>query len=207
MGVLRYRVSHALGFRPWEAAARQPDLSRILAAEFDQEQAGAQPPFGTALDLGCGTGRHAIELARRGWQVTGVDIVPKAIRLATRRARAAGVDARFLKGDITALPAEVGTGYRLILDFGAFHGLTDPERHTMGRQVDTVAAADAILLMVAFELGRHGPLPRGAAPADLTAAFPGWTIIDDVPLLKWLGRMVHLYRLRRTEVPGTPTSG
>ncbi|MFE3256580.1 class I SAM-dependent methyltransferase [Nocardia sp. NPDC059091] len=202
MGVFRYRVAHALGFRPWEAAARQRDVSHILAAELDQEQAGAQSPSGTALDLGCGTGGHAVELARRGWQVTGVDIVPKAIRLATRRARAAGVDARFLEGDITALPAEVGMGYRLILDFGVFHGLTDPERHAMGRQVDTVAAADATLLMVAFELGRHGPLPRGAAPADITAAFPGWTIIDDVPLLKVAARMVHLYRLRRTGVPG-----
>jgi SAM-dependent methyltransferase len=198
MIVFGYRVMHALGFRPWEAAALRHDVSRILAAEFDQVQARAQPPFGTALDLGCGTGLHTVELARRGWQVTGVDIVPKAIRLAARRARAANVDARFLEGDITALPAEVGTGYRLILDFGAFHGLTDPQRHTMGQQVDRVAAADATLLMVAFEPGRHGLLPRGAAPADITAAIPGWTIIDDVPLLKWPASVLHLYRLRRT---------
>jgi SAM-dependent methyltransferase len=151
------------------------------------------------LDLGCGTGGHAVELARRGWDVTGVDIVPKAIRLAIKRAHAAGVDVRYLEGDVTALPAEVGTGYRLILDFGTFHGLTDPHRQAIGRQVDTVAAAEATLLMVAFEPHRHGLQPRGAAPADITAAFPGWTIVDDLLLRKNPVGALHLYRLHRTE--------
>ncbi|MBY8857138.1 class I SAM-dependent methyltransferase [Nocardia sp. CA2R105] len=199
MSVFGYRVAHTLGFRPWEAAARHGDAPRILATEFNREQARAQAPWGAALDLGCGTGVHAVELARRGWQVTGVDIVRKAIRRATKRARAAGVDVRFLEGDITALPAQVGTGYRLILDFGAFHGLTDPERHALGRQVDTAAAADATLLMIAVEPGRRGPLPRGAAPTDITTAFPGWTIVDDVLLPKHPIGTLHLYRLRRAD--------
>ena len=32
------------------------------------------PPGSRILDVGCGTGRHAVELARRGYQITGVDI-------------------------------------------------------------------------------------------------------------------------------------
>ncbi|MEV4129266.1 class I SAM-dependent methyltransferase [Nocardia sp. NPDC049707] len=205
MNVFAYRMMHRLGYRPWEVAAGQGDTPHALAAEFDREQVGTQPPFGTALDLGCGTGGHAIELARRGWQVTGIDIVPKAIRLATQRAHAAGVDVRFLEGDVTALPAEVGTGYRLLLDFYTFHGLTDPKRHAFGRQVDTAAAAEATLLMVAFKPRRRGLRPRGVGPVDITAAYPGWRILDDRLLQKHpVGAKhpvgtIHLYRLRRTD--------
>ncbi|MCC2643940.1 MAG: Methyltransferase type 11 [Nitrospira sp.] len=40
---------------------------------FDREERERQPPYGPALDLGCGTGMQAVELARRGWQVTAVE--------------------------------------------------------------------------------------------------------------------------------------
>jgi hypothetical protein len=45
----------------------------------------------------------------------------------------------------TAGEQELGapTGFRLILDTGTFHGLTDEQRTAMGREVDAVAAADA----------------------------------------------------------------
>jgi SAM-dependent methyltransferase len=55
---------------------------------------------GTALDLGCGTGANTIMLARAGWDATGLDASPGAIRLATDAAREAGVDARFITADI-----------------------------------------------------------------------------------------------------------
>ena len=107
--------------------------------------------------------------------------------------------ARFLRGDVTALPADVGTGYRLILDFGAFHGLSDPQRKAMGEQVNAAAAPEATLLMVAFEPGWRGPLPRGANRADIQAAFPGWTITDEHPLPTQRVGAIHLYRLRRLD--------
>ncbi len=53
-----------------------------------------------ALDLGCGTGANTIMLARAGWDATGLDASPGAIRLATDAARTAGVDARFITSDI-----------------------------------------------------------------------------------------------------------
>ena len=60
----------------------------------------ALTPSDHVLDLCCGQGRHAIELARRGFRnVTGVDVSPYLIDLARRRAAAAGIDATFLEGD------------------------------------------------------------------------------------------------------------
>ncbi len=43
------------------------------------------------LDIGCGTGRHAIELAKRGYSVTGVDLSKNQIKRAREKAQAAGV--------------------------------------------------------------------------------------------------------------------
>ena len=47
------------------------------------------------LDLACGFGRHSLELARRGFAVTGVDITPDYVRYATQQAQAEQLNARF----------------------------------------------------------------------------------------------------------------
>lgn len=52
------------------------------------------------LDLACGFGRHALELARRGFDVTGVDITPDYVRYATEQARKEKLNARFICQDI-----------------------------------------------------------------------------------------------------------
>lgn len=51
------------------------------------------------LDIGCGTGRHSIELARRGYKVTGIDLSECALNKAREKAEKAGVSVHFLQGD------------------------------------------------------------------------------------------------------------
>lgn len=53
------------------------------------------------LDIGCGTGRHAIELARRGYRVTGFDLSEGQLRVAREKATAAGVGVEFHRRDAT----------------------------------------------------------------------------------------------------------
>lgn len=200
-----YRIAYRVGFHPWEDLAAHPPYRAALSALLEREEAGREPPFGPALDLGCGSGVWGVELARRGWQVNGVDIVGRALERARQRARDAGVDARFVDGDATALRASgVGDGFRLVLDTGTFHGLTDGERQAMGREVDAVAADDATVLLDVFAPKRRGPLPRGATRSDVEAAFPGWKITDveradtePDPLARVLRFDEHFYRLRR----------
>lgn len=55
------------------------------------------------LDLGCGTGGHAIELAARGYDVVGIDRSPSMLELATTKAAARGVDPLFLSADVRSL--------------------------------------------------------------------------------------------------------
>ncbi|WP_282778674.1 MULTISPECIES: class I SAM-dependent methyltransferase [unclassified Nocardia] len=57
---------------------------------------------GTALDLGCGAGGNALELVRRGWRVTGVDISPRALASARASACARGLDLELALGDSAA---------------------------------------------------------------------------------------------------------
>ena len=178
-----YRLLYRLGFTPWEEATKHEATTAKVASLFDREQEGREPPYGSALDIGCGGGLWSIELAQRGWDVTGVDIVPKALSTARKRAQDAGVEVRFIQGDVTALQAAgVGTGFRLVWDLGTVHGLTPPQCVAVGREVSAVAAPDATILMLAWEPGRRGPMPRGLSREDIEAAYAGWTVTDVEPV-------------------------
>lgn len=59
-----------------------------------------------ALDLACGTGNEALELARRGADVTGFDGAPRLLEVAAARADAEGLSANWVQGDLTELPFE-----------------------------------------------------------------------------------------------------
>jgi SAM-dependent methyltransferase len=181
MSALFYKVVYRFGFTPWERLETFPAARQALAM-IDREQAGRQPPYGPALDLGCGTGVWSVRLATRGWHVTGVDLVGKAVQAARKRAAAAGVDARFIQGDVAALqPADIGSGYRLILDFGTVHGLDPDGRAAVGQLVNAVAAPAAGLLMYALAPRKRGMLPSGADRDEIEAIYPGWRVIEEQP--------------------------
>ncbi len=76
-----------------ERAGGEVDALTRLFAEF------GVPDEGSVLDLACGVGRHSVPLARRGYEVTGVDISPLFIEKAREYAASEGVDARFEVGD------------------------------------------------------------------------------------------------------------
>jgi SAM-dependent methyltransferase len=176
-----YRLSYWLGFTPWERASETH--GHMIEALLDREQAERKPPYGSALDLGCGSGFWSVALARRGWKVVGVDNVPRALTRARGRAEAAGVDVRFVRGDVTALgKLGIGSGFQFLLDVGCFHGLNDGERAAMGREVSALAAPGATLLELVWAPARRGPLPRGASHQDLESAFTRWKVIGEDPV-------------------------
>ena len=176
---MNYRLAYAIGFHPWEDLAEHPPFADKLLELVAREENGHEPPYGPALDLGTGSGVWGVQLAERGWEVTGVDIVEKALRRARERAEEAGVDMRVVHGDVTALSqSEVGSGYRLVVDTGTFHGLTGEQQQAMGREVSAICAPDATVMLDCFAPRRRGPLPNGASREDVERAFPGWAITD-----------------------------
>jgi SAM-dependent methyltransferase len=74
--------------------------STLAEVDFLVQELGLQP--GEAiLDVGCGTGRHAVELARRGCRVTGLDVSPGMLAQARQAAAAAQVAVDFRQADAT----------------------------------------------------------------------------------------------------------
>lgn len=175
---LGYTLAYRLRLTPWEHSGT--GLRAQLATCLDHEER-AGGPLGKALDAGCGTGDHSIELAGRGWHVTGIDAVPQAIDRARRKAAAENVSVDFRVGDITALGYSVGSGYRLVLDVGCFHGLNPAQRRAYAREVTGVTEPGASLLMFAFGPGRRGPLPRGVSRAEVERTLARWRLDTDEP--------------------------
>jgi hypothetical protein len=114
--------------------------------------------------------------------VRAVEIVERALERARTRAREAGVDVRLGQGDVTDLdPAHVESGFRLFLDTGTFHGLTDAQRAAMARGIIRIAAPAAAILVQGWERRHRGPLPRGTDRTELEDAFPGCETTDHGP--------------------------
>jgi SAM-dependent methyltransferase len=88
---------NAFWYREFFSGPMMEFWQRIVPAELTAAQVkwiarhALLPERGRVLDLPCGTGRHAIELARRGYRVTGVDVSAASIEIASRLAREAGV--------------------------------------------------------------------------------------------------------------------
>jgi SAM-dependent methyltransferase len=203
---MNYEFAYRIGFHPWEDAEQHAPFVAKFSELLDREESGREPPYGAALDLGTGSGIWGIQLAKRGWQVTGVDIVDKALERARERVREGGVEMRLVKGDVTNLNAAgIDSAFRLVLDTGTFHGLKPVEREAMGKGVGAIAAPDATLLMIAWTPRRRGPLPHGVSVSEIQEAFPEWTVTDmgashfeaPKPIDLLLGPDEHWYRLTR----------
>lgn len=89
--------------------AEKPENEHITAGyEELHDLAFAQKPRGIVLDLGCGTGGHAIHLARRGFDVIAVDLTLGGVKGARERLRREGFKGRFFVADAERLPLRDG---------------------------------------------------------------------------------------------------
>jgi len=167
MGIV-YRLMYAVGFTPWDRVTPN-ELKRVI-------EGPDALPKGRALDVGSGLGTKSIYIAAHGWHVTGVEMVPRAVREAMRRAKAAGVEVDFRLGDVTRL-GDLGLepGYSLVFDFGCYHGLKQEERARYAAGVTALAAPTATLLMMAFTRALP-PIPSGVSESELRERFGAWDL-------------------------------
>jgi SAM-dependent methyltransferase len=104
--------SYRGGKRPfWDAGQPSGELRRVV------EEGIIRP--GPAVDLGCGSGTDAIYLAKKGFDVTAIDIAPTALAQAREKAEQAGVKVRWLLASVLALPRL--DPFEFIFDRGCYH--------------------------------------------------------------------------------------
>jgi SAM-dependent methyltransferase len=119
------------------------------------------------LDLACGTGNAAIEAARIGADVTGLDAAPRLIEVAEARAAAAGVEAAFVVGDAQDLPFDDGAFDCVLSIFGVIFVPAPPR--AMAEIVRVLAPGGRALISAWRPEGavHHmvGVLARGVAEA------------------------------------------
>jgi SAM-dependent methyltransferase len=72
------------------------------------------------LDIGCGTGRHAVELARRGYSITGIDLSSAQLERARQKAKEAGAHVDFLRLNACSLPFRNEFDFVIMLCEGGF---------------------------------------------------------------------------------------
>jgi RimJ/RimL family protein N-acetyltransferase/SAM-dependent methyltransferase len=72
------------------------------------------------LDVGCGTGRHAIELTKRGYNVTGIDLSESQLKRAAEKAASEGLNITFLRHDARNLPFSGEFDVAIMLCEGGF---------------------------------------------------------------------------------------
>jgi len=157
-------IFHRLAFDLWYLR-RPPWDSGIVPPEV-QFFIRNNPP-GRALDLGCGTGTSSLALAKAGWQVTGIDFAPRAIRLAKRKARLAGLTLDFLVGDVVRLHYSLfSVLYDLVLDIGCFHSLSSSGKSAYLTQLPSLLAPGGTWMLYGFFKPEGAPGP-GLVAADI----------------------------------------
>ena len=143
---------------PWDGPPRA-ELVRLVEAGI---LTPARFPPGRALDLGCGTGANLRYLARHGFEATGIDFSPVALRVARERAaaEAPGHAIRFVEGDLTAprIPGVEGL-FDVLIDYGTLDDLDPAGRNAMASLVASLARPGAAFLFWCF-WARRADLPR-----------------------------------------------
>lgn len=172
--VSRWDERYVKNDTPWETDRPSSELQRVVA------EAAIRP--GRALELGCGTGVNAVWLAQQGFDVTALDLSPRAIDHARRRAEEAGVTARFLAADVLAPPAELAGPFDFFFDRGCYHVV---------RRLDAAAYVKTL-----ERVTRPGTLGLVLAGNAREPHEPGPPVVSEEQIRAELGTLFTIVQLR-----------
>lgn len=157
------------GTPPWDIGRSQREFLEL--AESGEVK-------GEVIDIGCGTGEHAILFATKGNEVLGIDSSPLAIEKARAKAEHRSSRAEFKVFDALQL-AKLGRKFDIALDSGLFHVFSDSARTAYVRSLRSVLRPEGEYYMLCFSdkepAGWGGP--RRVTEDEIFRSFSrGWTV-------------------------------
>jgi ubiquinone/menaquinone biosynthesis C-methylase UbiE len=157
------------GVPPWDIGHPQKEFVRLE---------GAGLVNGDVIDIGCGTGEHAIFFASKGHDALGVDSAPLAIEKAKTKAKSRGSKAEFIVADALDLGV-LGRKFDTAIDCGVFHVFPDRERALYVKSLAKVLSPGGKYFMLVFsdkEPADWGG-PRRISKSEIEEAFAkGWKV-------------------------------
>jgi SAM-dependent methyltransferase len=150
---------------PWDIGRPQPAIVHL---------ADAGELIEPVLDVGCGSGEHALLAATIGLEVTGIDISQVVIERARAKARQRGLSAEFITGDVLALDQveRLDPPFRTVIDTGCFHTFPNADRPVYAASIADVVEPGGVLHLLCFSEftpGTDGP--RRVTEAEIRATF------------------------------------
>jgi SAM-dependent methyltransferase len=181
------------GTPPWDIGRPQPAFLRLAESGTFR---------GRVLDVGCGTGEHALMAASCGLDAVGIDTAPSAIATAERKAHARGLSAKFLVWNALSLTS-LGEEFDSVLDCGLFHVFSDEDRGSFVQNLTAVVRRGGRYFMLCFSERQPGDTgPRRVTQAEIRANFHNGWQVDSIeaapidittgpPVLAWLTCMTR----------------
>ncbi len=160
----------------WAYAGTPPwDIGRAQDAFVRLEEAGRI--VGSVLDVGCGTGENAFDMAAHGHETWGIDSAPTAIQKALEKAEIRGIPVTFKVFDALRLK-ELGRTFDTAIDSGLFHCFDDDDRPVYARSIRSAVRSGGLYHLMCFS--EDEPLeggPRRVTRAEIRETFKdGWTV-------------------------------
>lgn len=102
------------------------------------------------VDLGCGAGNYSVYLAERGFEVTGIDFSPTAIKLAKENAERKGVSCNFLVADVVDGLDEIDQTWDFVYEWGLLHLIFPEHREKYVKNVSRILNPKGKYLSLCF---------------------------------------------------------
>jgi 2-polyprenyl-3-methyl-5-hydroxy-6-metoxy-1,4-benzoquinol methylase len=140
----KYKKRKVEGQQGWATAEEVDEfhleLEKILKSDY-------VPKEGKLLELGCGDGANLIWLAKKGYEVYGIDIAPTAIEWAKEKIKNQNIEADFRIGNVLDLKEFEDNFFDLVLDGHCFHCIIGEDREDFLRNALRVLKPDGIFIV------------------------------------------------------------